>query len=212
MIRKRMLKYLGYGNGQEPSGEIKKLLEECLEEVKKEACPKAVVRKFHLDHDPLCLRETGVEIAGKQIGELLDGCEECLLIGCTLGISIERTIRRMEKINMTKAVAMDAAASAYLECFCDDYEGKLGIADRTFRACPGYGDFPLEFNQKIPKLLDIPKTLGAAVTASDLLIPQKTMLGIIGIGTTGQKRSCAACVRRKSCSFRKRGERCYEID
>ena len=31
MIRKRMLKYLGYGNDQEPSGEIKELLEECLE-------------------------------------------------------------------------------------------------------------------------------------------------------------------------------------
>ena len=153
MIKKAALRYLGYGS-QKASQQVEILLDECIEEIKQTAQPKAAAALFHLDHEPLCIHETGDLIPGKQMEELLADCEKCLLTGGTLGTAMERKIKMYEKVNMTKAVVMDAAASAYLEVFCDEYEENLGFPDRTYRACPGYGDFPIEFNKKIANFLN----------------------------------------------------------
>lgn len=146
------------------------------------------------------------------MADMLKDCEECLLIGCTLGIAMERKIKFYAKINMTKSTVMDAAASAYLEEYCDRYEETLGFDNRTYRACPGYGDFPLEFNRRIAILLDISKKIGVTITPNNLLIPQKSMLGLIGIGSDKRKKSCENCVMKEDCPFRKRGQRCYRND
>ena len=181
-------------------------------EIKQIAQPKVIVKKFKIAKDPLRLEESGDEIIGEQMADMLKDCEECLLIGCTLGIAMERKIKFYAKINMTKSTVMDAAASAYLEEYCDRYEETLGFDNRTYRACPGYGDFPLEFNRRIAILLDISKKIGVTITPNNLLIPQKSMLGLIGIGSDKRKKSCENCVMKEDCPFRKRGQRCYRND
>lgn len=151
VVRENALKYLGY---QAPMFEgltpgISSLLGECIEEIKQIAQPKVIVKRFKLAKDPLRLEESGDEILGQQMEDMLEDCEECILIGCTLGIVMERKIKFYAKVNMTKSTVMDAAASAYLEEHCDRYEETLGFDNRTYRACPGYGDFPLEFNKEL---------------------------------------------------------------
>ena len=198
VVRENALKYLGY---QAPMFEgltlgISSLLGECIEEIEQIAQPKVIVKRFKLAKDPLRLEESGDEILGQQMEDMLEDCEECILIGCTLGIVMERKIKFYAKVNMTKSTVMDAAASAYLEEYCDRYEETLGFDNRTYRACPGYGDFPLEFNKRIAILLDI----------------QKSMLGLIGIGSDKRKKSCGNCVMKEDCPFRKRGQRCYRTD
>lgn len=211
MIKETTLKYLGYGN-QEISDEINHMIDSCIQEVKKVSQPGVVCQKFSLATNPLRIEETGDEILGEQMKELLEDCEECLLIGCTLGITLERKLKYYSRIDMTRATVMDAAASAYLEAFCDEYEEKLGYPNRTYRACPGYGDFPLEFNRKIARILNIHKRLAITMTPDHLLIPQKSMLGLIGIGTKKRKKQCGNCVMKEDCCFRKRGQRCYETE
>ena len=214
IVRENALRYLGYRaplfEGLTP--EISNLLDECIEEIKQIADPKVVVKKFKLAKDPLRLSESGDEIIGQQMEDMLKDCEECLLIGCTLGIVMERKIKFYAKINMIKSTVMDSAASAYLEEYCDRYEEILGFTNRTYRACPGYGDFPLEFNRRIAILLDISKKIGVTITPNNLLIPQKSMLGLIGIGSDKRKKSCGNCVMKEDCPFRKRGQRCYRTD
>lgn len=151
VVRENALKYLGY---QAPMFEgltlgISSLLGECIEEIEQIAQPKVIVKRFKLAKDPLRLEESGDEILGQQMEDMLEDCEECILIGCTLGIVMERKIKFYAKVNMTKSTVMDAAASAYLEEYCDRYEETLGFDNRTYRACPGYGDFPLEFNKEL---------------------------------------------------------------
>ena len=221
IVRENALRYLGYRSqtviDNKPvfeglTSEISDLLNECMGEIKQIAQPKVVVKKFKIAKDPLRLEESGDEIIGDQMADMLKDCEECLLIGCTLGIAMERKIKFYAKINMTKSTVMDAVASAYLEEYCDKYEETLGINNRTYRACPGYGDFPLEFNRRIAILLDISKKIGVTITPNNLLIPQKSMLGMIGIGSDKRKKSCGNCVMKEDCPFRKRGQRCYRND
>ena len=158
IVRENALRYVGYRSqttiddklvfeGLTP--EISDLLNECMDEIKQIAQPKVIVKKFKIAKDPLRLEESGDEIIGEQMADMLKDCEECLLIGCTLGIAMERKIKFYAKINMTKSTVMDAAASAYLEEYCDRYEETLGFDNRTYRACPGYGDFPLSAQKEI---------------------------------------------------------------
>ena len=110
VVRENALKYLGYQapmfEGLTP--EISSLLDECIEEIKQIAQPKVIVKRFKLAKDPLRLEESGDEILGQQMEDMLEDCEECILIGCTLGIVMERKIKFYAKVNMTKSTVMDA--------------------------------------------------------------------------------------------------------
>lgn len=208
MIKETALKYLGH-TGQEITDEMKLLLDDCMQEVKKVSQPKVISRRFELSQEPLQIKELGLLLPGNQLKEEFSQCTHCLLIGATLGIMLERKVKYYEKSNMTKAAVMDAVSSAFLEEYCDDYEEGLGCPNRTFRLCPGYGDIPLSFNREIARILDIGKVLGVTLTPDNLMIPQKSMLGLIGIGAPGRKKQCGQCVMKNDCIFRKRGQRCY---
>ena len=100
VVRENALKYLGY---QAPMFEgltlgISSLLGECIEEIEQIAQPKVIVKRFKLAKDPLRLEESGDEILGQQMEDMLDDCEECILIGCTLGIVMERKIKFYAKM------------------------------------------------------------------------------------------------------------------
>lgn len=208
MIKENALKYLGH-TGQQITDEMESLLDECIRDVKHVSQPKVVSRRFDLSGDSLEIRELGLSLPGNQIREAFLQCSHCLFIGATLGITLERKIKYYEKSDMTKAAVMDAVSSAYLEAYCDEYEESLGYPNRSYRLCPGYGDIPLSFNREIARVLDIGKTLGITLTPDNLMIPQKSMLGLIGIGTPERKKQCGQCVMREDCVFRKRGQRCY---
>ena len=51
--------------------------------------------------------------------------------------------------------------------------------------------------------------IGISFLDSGLMIPMKSMTGIVRIGGEGRK-SCAGCVAREACSWRKRGTTCYD--
>ena len=210
VVRENALKYLGY---QAPMFEgltlgISSLLGECIEQIEQ---PKVKVKRFKLAKDPLRLEESGDEILGQQMEDMLEDCEECILIGCTLGIVMERKIKFYAKVNMTKSTVMDAAASAYLEEYCDRYEETLGFDNRTYRACPGYGDFPLELQGQFLDILDAPKRIGVCVNSSMMLTPTKSVTCVIGLGhnlKVSSKKNCDFCNFKDKCQFRKQGTTC----
>lgn len=208
MIKENAPKYLGH-TGQQITDEMESLLDECIREVKQVSQPKAVSRRFELFGALPQIKELGLSLPGDQIREAFLQCSHCLFIGATLGVTLERKVKYYEKSNMTKAAVMDAVGSAYLEAYCDEYEEGLGYPNRSYRLCPGYGDIPLSLNREIARVLDVGKTLGVTLTPDHLMIPQKSMLGLIGIGTPERKKQCGQCVMREDCVFRKRGQRCY---
>lgn len=116
---------------------------------------------------------------------------------------------------MTKALAMDAMASAAIEQICNRAEEQFreqmpGIYF-TWRYSPGYGDLPLELQPQILQLLDAQKRLGLTVTPEHILIPRKSVTALIGLSAQPLKkgtRGCATCRMRETCQFRKRGAHC----
>ena len=84
--------------------------------------------------------------------------------------------------------------------------------NRTFRFCPGYGQTPISLNHSLAQLLDSYRQIGLSVDPHDNLLPQKSMIGLIGLGNKKHHKTCKHCINLENCYFRKRGQRCYKTD
>ena len=187
------------------------LIDECIHEVLTMSQFKAVYQIYNLSHHPLMLKEVNVPLVSDDLKLYFKNCHQCLIIACTLSTMIDRQLKYYEHIDMHKAVVFDAVSNAYLEECCDCFEKTLNFKERTFRLAPGYGDIPIQLNKTFATLLQIDKTLGVSMNSSGLLIPMKSMIGLVGIGKNMPK-TCLSCIRKGNCELRKGGQRCYVKD
>lgn len=132
---------------------------------------------------------------------------EYLLCATTLGIQIDRYLQRIQVTDMTYAAIFDATANVYLETRANEFENSLPYTDLGFRFCPGYGGTPLTDNKEIAQHIHT-ESIGITFLDSGLMVPLKSMTGIIKIGGK-KKKSCDNCVAIENCSYRKLGETCY---
>ncbi len=195
MKKDEILRYLGYKNN-DCDNEISKLIDECLEELDQ-------ISNFSYTY--LKTNETFDFLNKKDYVDLLNGCSEYILCATTLGYEVDKKIKYYLATNKVKALVMDACASTYLIEKADNYEAIFGD-NRTFRFCPGYGNTPLSDNKMI---LEILKPLKPKVATLDslMLSPNKSMVGIIGLGVKKDK-SCDVCMFNGKCLYRKENKTC----
>ena len=117
-------------------------------------------------------------------------------------------MKRLQMEDMAYAVVFDATAGVWIERKADEFEKTLPYPSLGFRFCPGYQGTPLEDNIKIANLVKANK-IGISFLNSGLMIPMKSMTGIVRIGGDGRK-SCKGCVAAEACAYRRRGTTCYE--
>ncbi len=153
-----------------PDESIIKLIDDCGDELLSIAKPKTVLKEFTLTHNPLCIE--GIQLKGKSIAKFLDGYATCSLLGATLGVEVDALILKAQATDMARAVVLDACATDLIEKVCDSVSGKL-------RFSAGYGDFPIEFQKDMVRLLDIERKIGVYLTDSYLLTPTKSVTAIV---------------------------------
>lgn len=209
-MKDKVLKHFHY-EGQELSDEMIALIDEAIEEVKKYSNFKAIHIIDEFDEVQNDLVHYHLNLDMPQFKAYFKGAHHCILIACTLGLTLERRFHYLENVEPTKMLIMDGVASVYLEELCDQYQESLPYKIETYRFCPGYQGTPLSLNREIATILDIYKNLGIDLTKHDIMIPQKSMIGLIGIGSKA-KVTCGNCVFLHDCIFRKKGQRCYDED
>lgn len=209
--RKEALRYLGY-RGQEPDTATMELLESCGRELSAASDRRHLMREFPLSVDGNG-RIDGVcfQTDSKSLSRNLGGCGQVLVMAATLGPGVDRLLARYGKIQMAKAVVMQAVSAAMIEAYCNElcagwrreYEEK-GLYLRP-RFSPGYGDFPLECQQGILDDLEAGKRIGITLTDSLLMMPSKSVTAVIGVSTTKGfclVEGCEACAKT-DCAFRR---------
>lgn len=209
MNKKDIYKYLGMKTSGDQKTED--LIDECILEVEKIARFKAIHKMLTLEHQPLRIVEWDLLLESKDLELYFENCSQCMVVAGTLGIQVDKQVRLYEHIDMSKAVVFNAVCNHYLELCMDKYEEGFSLKKRTFRFCPGYGDFDISYNQKVYQYMKLDKILGLSLNESSLLIPLKSMIGFIGIGENKEK-SCFSCIRKEECELRKGGQRCYKIN
>lgn len=209
--RKEIYRYLGYGK-HEADEAVANLVEECLAELLEAAAPKSVIREFPLrllpefEIDFTCFQTRSRNLSGN-----LQDCQQVILFAATLGTGVDVLIRRYSRLQMSKAVILQAAAAAVIEEYCDEVNGRLkeeyesrGLYLRP-RFSPGYGDFPLECQAPVLSVLEAGKRIGIKLTDSLLMTPSKSVTAVIGISKKPHRcelKGCEAC-EKKDCAYRR---------
>ena len=95
-------------------------------------------------------------------------------MAATIGIDIEKEIRRHSYSNLTKGLIIDSCGTTAIEEVCDIVQNNLEKVflkqDKfiTMRYSPGYGDLPIEKNIDILNVLNAQKQIGLTITSMEL--------------------------------------------
>ena len=125
----------------------------------------------------------GAILQGEDIKKHMANCKKIILFAATLGFSPDGLITMATvSRNTTKALIVDALASAVIEQVCDMVESQISANKKTTtRYSPGYGDFPLTVQNDLLAALDAKKQIGVHVTEEGLLIPRKSVTAAVGV-------------------------------
>ncbi len=120
------------------------------------------------------------EISSRSLAKHLSPCREAVVFAATAGSGADRAIAMASAMSGTLALAADAAGSVLVEAVCDALEREL--QERfVFRYSPGYGDFSIEAQTTMVRLLQTERTIGVTLTEGLMLRPSKSVTAIIGI-------------------------------
>ena len=160
-------------------------LEECLKAAKGAARCRAVWRRYPLEGDGGILDLGFARTDSKDLRRHLEGCGEILLFACTAGAEMDRRIARAKLQSPAKGLLMHAIGAQQVEGGCDRLcerlKERFPEKQLTDRFSPGYGDLPLEMQRDVMEALDCAGILGITLTDCLLMIPGKSVTGIIGM-------------------------------
>lgn len=174
-----LLSYLGY-RGQEISQELDIKINYAIDICKKLANPMSVVKRFKVNKDTKQVEGTNIILPGEDIWKHIKGCSEIYMLCGTIGFRVEQEINKLFVSDRTLAIILDAAATCAIESTLDELEKTLDGKLTTRYSC-GYGDFPIEAQKDICRVLDTFRKIGVFVNESFMLSPQKSVTAIIGI-------------------------------
>ena len=210
-----VLRYMGCPP-ERADGALRRRVEECAGEMLAVVRPRWSFRTVDIAFEPGGVRlENGLLLPGEDLKRHLGGCGRAAVFCATLGAEADGLIRRAERLDIGRALALDCCASAAVEAVCDQIEvelqGRFPGCSFPFRYSPGYGDLPLEVQGPLLDLLDAPRRVGLCASASHLLTPRKSVTAILGVAEgpiEQQKRSCLGCPAQGGCQYRKAGGHC----
>lgn len=162
-LKKEVLRYLGYKD-QKIDSITDRLIEVAMDEIKSLIKERYIYKFFNISKEKgkLNLMGSNLDLVGNDIKEHLNKSEVCVLMAVTLGHAVDTKIRYYEKTSMTKALILDACATAFIEEVCDricrEIEEKLEEGKvLTSRYSPGYGDLPINIQNDFLLTLDAKK-------------------------------------------------------
>ena len=210
--RKEIFRYLGY-RGREPETGVAEAADSCAAALQTVVEPRHVRRVFPLEWVSADrFRIEGMDVVSRNLSRNLRGCSEVCLMAATLGLGPDRLVQRAEAMGkMSRAVILQAAAAAMIEAYCDDVNEEIrreaapkGLFLRP-RFSPGYGDFSLEHQTELFRILEVQKKIGVTLTGSLLMMPSKSVTAVIGLSkenTHCMVQGCEVC-GKQDCSFRR---------
>lgn len=208
--RQEVIRYLGY-KGHIPTQDVLDLIEVCIKEVEAAAEPKHVVRRFPARVTDSSVAAGGLSLHSRQLARNLKDCKEVIFFAATLGIGVDRLLHKYLKLQVSKAVIIQAVASTAMEDYCNQCQcmievecAKEGLFVRP-RFSPGYGDLALTVQSDFLQVLQAQKTVGIVLTEGDIMLPEKSVTAIMGVSpvqTGCHREGCEIC-GNTGCAYRR---------
>ena len=210
VIRRETLRYLGCGS-EVPDEKTLEMADRAIELLSERCRPRSTSRIVEISAGTEGIRlEGGAVIYSESIARVMSGCSRMLVFGATLGTEADILIKRETAANIAMGAVMQAAAAAYIEEYCDMIQAEL---DERFKAegtplgdrfSPGYGDFALEYQRELFRILDCPRQIGLTLTDNYIMIPSKSVTAVIPIGGSCGRQIGCSCCEKTDCQYRKK--------
>lgn len=132
--RKEILRYLGY-RGKPADEIVTNSIESCLAELLRVISPKCIYQIFPVTFGENHIVTIGsISIQSKNLSQHINGCKEAAIFAATLGAQTDLLIQKYNKLDMSKAVILQACAATVIEAYCDEQQdfmkeeaGKQGL-------------------------------------------------------------------------------------
>ena len=207
---KDVYRQLGYPVNATPDADTRFMVAEAIDELLTTVKPRSIKKEFI---------RTDIEsiLVGNDIERHLVRCQHCLVLATTLGSQMDTLMRKFSVSDMNAAVLMDAAASVLIENVVDELETQARQEYEqnerylTSRFSPGYGDFPINIQNELLRLMDAGRQIGLYATPSHILTPRKSITAVCGLSTepvTGYLAGCETCTLAADCQYKKEGKTC----
>ncbi len=136
---------------------------------------------------PVCIDGENIDfnsfsVKSKDLSRNLSGCKNAILFIASVGVAVDRLIKKYFLISPSKALLLQALGAERVESlcdvFCDDIKAIYPNIKTRFSA--GYGDLQLAVQKDIFKTLS-PNKIGVSLGNDLIMSPSKTVTAFVGI-------------------------------
>ena len=206
--KKRVCHYIGYDADYKPPARILSLIDDYVEHSHHliEPSYSYTIRDIKRVQGSRVLIDGSIAFESQVIARLLEQCHKLALFLVTIGGHLEETSRRLaEDGNILQAAVLDAIGSDAVGRVADFVQARIKeIAKNESlvispRFSPGYCDWDITQQQVLFRAVDS-DSAGIHLTEGCLMIPRKSISGIIGIGPPNRGvekyNPCRTCHKR----------------
>jgi hypothetical protein len=151
----------------------------------------------------------GMVLRSRQIAPMFSGCSRVAVFLVTIGVGLEKRVAQLMGDGLAhEAFVLDTTGSVAVEEAADWLEGEIGrIAAAKghrigWRYSPGYCDWDIVQQKELFGILD-GESIGVDLTGECLMVPRKSISGIIGMGESCITSSACRFCNRKDCPTRR---------
>jgi hypothetical protein len=203
----QVLHHIGYDSDGEPSARIESLVKEYADNVCHliEPSYSYVIRDIKAVRGARVFIEGSVTFRSNVIARLLKQCQKVAVFVVTIGSRFGDVVRQLSEDGlMVQATVLDVIGSDAAETLANvvqDIIGKQAAAEGlgiSQRFSPGYCDWRVSQQKMVFRAMN-GDTAGVRLTDGCLMVPQKSISGIIGIGPRNEVESynpCKTCKKR----------------
>jgi len=181
---------IGYAPDAEPTPRVAGLINDHVDGAQQLVRPSYsyLISRVELVHGSSVLLENEAVFHSEVIARLLERAEEVAVFALTIGTELENEAARLAREGLIlQATMLETIGSLYTEQLADWVETRIGDLARTRglttsrRLSPGHCDWDVNQQKTVFRILKEDCTR-IRLTDSCLMIPRKSISGIIGIG------------------------------
>ena len=188
--KKQVCRYIGYNDNHELSARIASLIDDYAEHAHYLINPlySYVIKDVEWARGSIAFIEDSIIFKSRVIVRLLERCQQVAIFVVTIGEYLEDTAAKLAKDGLIlQATVLDATGSDAVEKVAESVQDRIKkiagaqgfVTSRRFS--PGYCDWNIGQQRMLFSALT-GNTVGVRLTGECLMIPQKSISGVIGIG------------------------------
>ncbi|MBO5109356.1 MAG: Vitamin B12 dependent methionine synthase activation subunit [Clostridia bacterium] len=174
VCRREVLRYMGARENAEMEALLDRAIALCEGKLRYRVCYREVAVACTGD----ARYPEGLALTSATLGRALAGCDRAVLFAATVGLELDRLILTYSRTSPALALCLQAYGAERVEALCDAFCEEF--SDATPRVSPGYGDFPIEAQGELFRLLDCPRKIGLSLNESLLMTPTKSVTAVFG--------------------------------